>query len=781
MGFIRWGLETISMEVNGAHNLPIQANQRAHFPASTDPRLNRPRLPLNSSSFPRSQPSITPSAAIPGESQQHHAPLNEDFPQALRGPPEATQKPDENPLDFAGVMPTLLELIDVRSASKLQIEKRKIFEKDEASNQHDLAKAKQTRAFPATIDCLQAVSTTNQKRLSEINSDLNQLQGRSTELTEFIGRFFRQTINSPTSQAQGLIHNAPGTDQSMAKLEDDVRSIKRTILIKQEGNLPDKPIDIAKVSNTVESQSKAHTVLRRSINALQEWKSATGDEFQQLKETQSRQTEISSSYAIDQPDITKELSDLAARLKAIEEKVTKHDGSVDGLSAEQAGIKNSSTAMQKLLERRIITQEQQLTVALGPITQRCEDLSKTVSLLESSRQQQGPASESNSGLREKISDFEKEIMKMNENWEDLRRRVPYLLDASKDIQKHIQINENLATAVRSLEHRWNNLNTEPLVKQMANAMQQMYPSAYQLLEEVNALKRVINKDFIPIKTKMGTLATTATKLDLVNKEHTDQFARIKSDQHEISTNMKDHLDKITHLQSRFDSLSNALNKQTRICLDNAATSDKNSEAAKTKSNDLEKELQNLETRTKATQNLLEELRKHPSTEDTSNAAKAQALYNDMKELLDKGKSQMADLLAEVNKILASQTKVLADAQEPSEPIQDRTQGSEPALTSETTTHTRRSSSSVIQHNGNPLPRSPLKTGMSIKPAHSNDTITAQSEPNLAATKSQKRMRVDAFSDNDDSSSAGVTPSDSPARSSASDTQKSKKAKKNKIP
>ncbi|CAI7649789.1 unnamed protein product [Penicillium pancosmium] len=736
------------MEVNSPHNVPSQANSRASMSISSDPRLKRPRPPLATSPFPRhsqnSQPSSPTTTSLPAHEQARHPLSREASALAPRIQSDPAQKIDG--FDLSGL---LLEFVDARASRMVQIQERTKLEREESSYQRELVKARQTKSFPATIESLEADAAACKNRLAKINHIITQHQTRSTELHGDIGKLLRQTTNLQTPPATGPVETTSGVANNMARLEDDVRKIKRTILIKKEDDLPDKPIDIFKVCNTVESQSKAHTTFRKSINAIEEWRSTAEDETKQFMEaiTQQTQERASSRQEIDQltgqvRKTTEALSDLKNSLQAINQTVQRHENSVCILSADQKNIGIALSTQREQLEYKLAVQEQNLSRsqgqalsdAISDVAKKFDHTSQRIDALNNSDQERAPSSESSAGLRERVSDHDKRLIKMKEDWDDLLRRVPALYEASEEVKK-----------------------CKSMVTQIAHVIQEMYPSARQLNEEVVALRNSVNRDIPGIKT---------------------------------GTNW--HLDKIQELQAQYNVLRHAFSTCQTECLNTASASKENNEASTTKSNELEAQLQDLKTQLEATRKFVDELRIQSQTEtpaqsspaEKTSATQAQEICGQMRAMLDKTKSEMVDLLADVNSLLSSQSTALADGQEPSRRNQNQSQELESALTnkssagsrgSESTTqpplrHSQpvstdplRQSSARIQHNqasgvqqnGGGLPSSPLKTVIS--------SIYPQAHPMSAAVASNKRLREECS--DDDSPSAAATTSESPAPSS----------------
>lgn len=106
---------------------------------------------------------------------------------------------------------------------------------------------------------------------------------------------------------------------------------------------------------------------------------------------------------------------------------------------------------------------------------------------------------------------------------------------SKSLMATQRVVESVKVALHSLETRYNNISTEPIVKNMVVAMQEMYPSAAQLTEQISVLKNHFEKDVVPLKGMAESLFRShsssmvqvqkdaASRLEEINKlkaEHT---------------------------------------------------------------------------------------------------------------------------------------------------------------------------------------------------------------------------------------------------------------------
>lgn len=779
--------EMHDIEVNNPPGQPTRSNHRTPQPASSDPRLNRSRSSVSTSSLshiqtsnpssPITRTTSTPTSQIP-QRQTQQPPTS-----VLKAQPEFAQK--QNGFEMSDLVPKLLELVDSRISRMLQLQQKQSFEKEESYNRRDLERAKQANAFPATVESLQAESTANQSKLSKINYELTRQQEHSIELTKELGNMLHQMmqnmqkLGAPVKPATVDITGASGVVQNITTLEDDVRRIKRTILIKDENELPQRPIDLIKICNTIESQSKVHTSFRKSLNAFEEWKSATDNQIKPLVEAKTKSNHNQPTTSSQKPEGTdqstfKALGIMDNRLTRVEQAISTHNRSIDEILTKQGEFERSSV-VQKILQNDTAKQGQEHSLAIDEVNQKLNQLSQRPDSLGHGHQTSGDRAHAlSAGLEERISQHDKDLVKMKENWEDLLRRVPYLSEASKEVEKHVKSYDGLATSLRSLELRYNNIHTEALVQQMGHAISEMYPSTHQLTEEVKSLKKAVydhNQDSAESKAYMHGFLKEISQLDIWLRELGQALNKMAAEQHnERSALHREFETSISNLEIQFRDLV-------------------------LRGEDLKKAVDDL-------------LKQHTSKEtppsaslETFTGPHANAIYDTVKGMLDEmaallqnGKQDMVNLLAEAN-FLTSQPKAL-QATESDGGTQGPMQRLEPGSTSELGPRTTasdlaqqtspnhfnadlsRSLKSTVQEGDNQSTSSAFKTGAPHNsPAVDNSLSESSSKPTVAPNNKRPR---ETLSDNDSISSAAAattTSSHSPAPSSNSDVRLSKKAKK----
>ncbi|PLN78762.1 hypothetical protein BDW42DRAFT_187205 [Aspergillus taichungensis] len=129
------------------------------------------------------------------------------------------------------------------------------------------------------------------------------------------------------------------------------------------------------------------------------------------------------------------------------------------------------------------------------------------------------------GQTNNFTDYSKEITELKGSYNRISEELSSLGQknasaASEKIAKvESTVDETQAllhtvkVGLSSLEARYNSLSTEPIVKNMVCAMQEMYPSAGQLTEHVAALKRQLDHEVSLIKSQIDQCKQQQAQLD----------------------------------------------------------------------------------------------------------------------------------------------------------------------------------------------------------------------------------------------------------------------------
>ncbi|KAJ5103867.1 hypothetical protein N7532_004396 [Penicillium argentinense] len=492
---------------------PPHSKPRPPIPATSDPRSRprptppRPALNIHPS-LPRrpclpSSPAKTTTPVSAAERTLQVQPIGAIPIQSPRGGAQGmAYKIHGMQIDLSGIMPQLKELMDVHAARAFKCAELAQIHKEDAFNQRTLTHALRSEAFPATIDSLQAISDAHRSEISRRTEEVKVQELRSAELTDRIQRLLSQTVILPESQPPARVETAAGSSRELAELREQVNLLKESMVRKD-----DLPTNLTALEKTVDSQSRGQTTMRGNIKKLEEWKASIDRELKQLKETESTKVVVPAPKPTPQdPWSTK------GDIVALEQK----------LNRKIQGYGETSKEVSALSERFLSIEKK----------------------LEVLRHEQGP------GLQDRVSTLEERSKEIQVNWKDLERSLPALTESAAKVENYNQTSDTLITAVRSLETRYNNLNTDELVQHMARVMQEMYPTAKQLHERMQSVEfcqRATDEKLESLMRKLGTSMETTTRIF-------NQLKAQNADQHHFLQAMKkdlaDHLDRLSRLEGQ---------------------------------------------------------------------------------------------------------------------------------------------------------------------------------------------------------------------------------------
>jgi hypothetical protein len=113
-----------------------------------------------------------------------------------------------------------------------------------------------------------------------------------------------------------------------------------------------------------------------------------------------------------------------------------------------------------------------------------------------------------------------------------------------------------------LELRYSNINTEHLVKNMAAAMMEMYPSMPQALEQINSLRVQCGKEIAALKetTKNVDSASLDSKMSELREEVANKLQHLQTCISDQSNSLKDQLEETWELKNKFQTQSDAFSE-----------------------------------------------------------------------------------------------------------------------------------------------------------------------------------------------------------------------------
>lgn len=395
------------------------------------------------------------------------------------------------------------------------------------------------------------------------------------------------------------------------KVEAEAKENNRSVSPK-DGTYPELMTTIKKVQSSVSSQSKSNSVFGSKIHALEQWK----------KEVEDGQAKLLPQSAPETSDSMR--PDIKEALERADEAIRKVQGEMSTMRTELETFKADNDSRQKSpyaeqtpdVAIRLSKVEQHLVewqnmenqmkenvnalrvlraehdTVHGAHRKQIDQLQREVGQVKS---ETATFSEkiTNLGSRPevindgKVAELNKTVQAVENQQRTLREQLgkllihaPALIDTSGKLQNCLEatqalsqrmgkcetLSETLHIGIRSLETRYNNINTEDLVRRMAHAMHEMYPSMQSQLkqlesfkEQLNSLRDQFTKEIESLKTATHNADPTSITSALEQVQDTSkQFSVLQNTQRAQAEDIVRNLEEIKDLSNRFERHSDAL-------------------------------------------------------------------------------------------------------------------------------------------------------------------------------------------------------------------------------
>ncbi|OKO97688.1 hypothetical protein PENSUB_9979 [Penicillium subrubescens] len=583
---------------------------------SGDPRLSRvaQRTSIITSHPPVPRqvptPAETPSssrALEPVKQHVHHTP-NTDVSNRSGG----SINHHGSTIDHSNMVPILLKFSELAAVIALKEKEKVLLLDEDVSIKRRLEKAKSKGAFPIVIENIEAEEAESQSKLRKLQQDIDGNEKRRQKMAESLRGFLRQKPVPPTP---ALISEGVSNNEKIAKLEAENQEMKAELQELKELIMQRKPeipsgmqAQLSKLENSVYSQSMSNHGTNKRIRKLEEWKD--GVENGSIK-TSSHSPETVPAQAPDleplRQDVEKangKAAEAQERAAAIGDRIAVLHRDIQSLqttfdkdqlfrqeqkmrieSAELSlrhvpGLKQRLEALEKerlefknavplVREARAKLQDldTRYTTLADRSNGRIAHLESTVRQLQTS--EKTSPSVDHSQDKEALADVKQSVEKVENShrslWNNVNKLIldmPQLLESSKQVQKCLSVSESLVAAVRSLELRYSNINTEHLVKNMAAAMMEMYPSMAQALEQIAALRGYCNKEIAALKesTKNADSASLDAKMSQLREQVANKLQHLQTCISDQSKSLNDQLDEIWELKNKFQTQSDAFSE-----------------------------------------------------------------------------------------------------------------------------------------------------------------------------------------------------------------------------
>lgn len=515
-------------------------------------------------------------------------------------------------LDHSHMVPILLKFSELAAIKGLKEKEKAVLQDEDASIKRRLEKAKSKDAFPVVIENIQAEEAESQFKLRRLQRDIDETEKTRQKMAEALRGLLHQKpiLTTPTPALEG----APDSVK-IAKLEAENQEMKaelrelKELIMQRNPEIPSGiHAQLSKLENSVNSQSMSNHGTNKRIRKLEEWKDgvetgaiktsshsretvpAQAPDLEQLRqdvekahgkaaEAQERAEAMGDRIAVLQRDIqslrttfdkdqvfrqeqemrieSAELSmrhvpGLKQRLEAIEKERIELKGAVPLVREAKAKLHD--------LETRYTTYSDRSNSRIAHLESTVRQLQiseKAPPSLDTSQDKEALA-----GVKDSLEKLESSHRSLWNNANKLILDMPQLLESSKQVQKCLSVTDSLVTAIRSLELRYSNINTEHLVKNMAAAMMEMYPSMSQAIEQINALRGYCTKEIAALKetTKNADSAPLDSKLSQLREEFANKLQHLQTCISDQSKSLNDQLEETWELKNKFQTQSDAFSE-----------------------------------------------------------------------------------------------------------------------------------------------------------------------------------------------------------------------------
>ncbi|KAL6231049.1 hypothetical protein BDW75DRAFT_244255 [Aspergillus navahoensis] len=438
-----------------------------------------------------------------------------------------------------------------------------------------LNKASSHAGFPSTVEFYQHTKDGEDKALQNLNSDIKSHESELQELESVLRNQWAASTNSRTSASDDRVRQL---EQSLKSANDKISVLHGDIA---ELNKRNKSMDIElkNLQNLIDAQQKSFRTFTQSLDLL---KNGSDDFSARLKQIEEKPP-VQPISGIP-PDAKKLLDDLSTRHKSLEQRTVGLGEKLGFLSSAYQRISES----QDHVHRALREQQQKLdTLSNGPTAssklgdtaiQSLKEKAKTLNarmdeLVEIQRTKDdfyfAEMDTLKQDLDKRLSETQQTQQRLTECVQEAMLRVPReRLDPKVDglfesVRRLGTDLEPMKVALLSLESRYNNLTTEPIVQHMVRAMHEMYPSVDQIWKELTMHKQSLEQ----------TLPSLARKIEqLESQERTsalpqDELSSIKAQQEDLKRSIGDLVERhqwlsqeeFRGMQARLESLSEKQN------------------------------------------------------------------------------------------------------------------------------------------------------------------------------------------------------------------------------
>ncbi|EPS29618.1 hypothetical protein PDE_04568 [Penicillium oxalicum 114-2] len=518
-----------------------------------------------------------------------------------------------------------LELSELAATKALQEKEKVILLEENASIKQRLEKAKSRDAFAITIENAQAEEAASQAKLRKVQFEIDQAETSRRQVACSVEKSLRGMFaeNSGLDPSSALVPFIPrDEDEKVAKLEAENQEIKAELqdikerLWQQRVESPHGlQSSISRIEKSVNSQVMSNQGINKRLRKLEEWRECMEDGAAESSlrlagksldlEPLQNDVKVAHGKAIEAQKRAEAMGD---RLSILQRDIAALRNSIDLYSPSRQNFDKTMKSAELILQQipdfksrleKMENDREELKHATTDATREFETKIREldsrfvtfrqshdakIHLIESGiRQGEGTDnnSQSNNPQNSETPGFLKTaVEKLEHNHRLLLNTVNKLLANTPRVQKCLAVFEALVAAVRSLELRYSNINSEHLVKNMASAMTEMYPSMPQALEQLNQLKAHCTQEIATLKSsEKQHYDCLDSKLDRIHAGIETKLEHLQKNVKELGDGLKEQLEDTWDIKNKFQTHSDAFSELADSLLEAQGQMEKVNEAS----------------------------------------------------------------------------------------------------------------------------------------------------------------------------------------------------------
>ncbi|KAL4988252.1 hypothetical protein BDW68DRAFT_196915 [Aspergillus falconensis] len=440
---------------------------------------------------------------------------------------------------------SIVNFIETAVKTRTKEAERESLLKRTAETRDLLNKASSHAGFPSTVEFYQHTKDGEDKALQNLNSEVKSHEAELQELESVLRNQWAASTDSRTSASDDRVRQL---EQILKSANDKISGLHGDIAdLNKRNKMMD--IELKNLQNLIGAQQKSFGTFTHSLGLLKNESDHFSTRLKQIEEKPPVQPV--SGFT---PETKKLLDDLSTQHKDLEQRTAGLGQKLGFLSSSYKRISESQDNVHQALR----DQQQKLdTLSKGPTTSSKLDDTAIQSLKEKARSVNARMDELveiqrikddfyfaemdtlKQDLDKRLSETQQTQERLTESVQEAMLRVPReRLDPKVDglfesVRRLSTDVEPMKVALLSLESRYNNLTTEPIVQHMVRAMHEMYPSVNQIWKELTVHKQSLEQTLPSLARKIEQLETQGKGSALPQ----DELNSIKAQQEDLKRSM----------------------------------------------------------------------------------------------------------------------------------------------------------------------------------------------------------------------------------------------------